>query len=86
MKTNPKHIELTERLADLLLKEYEKRLIDGTISDTGMANLQRLLRENGWVIEDEALESVRNKLTATVDPSRFEIDEDEDDAVIAKIG
>lgn len=86
MKTNPNHVELTERLADLLLKEYEKRLIEGTISDTGMANLQRLLKENGWVIEDEALQSVRSKLTATIDPKKFQTDDDEDDAVIAKIG
>lgn len=86
MKTNPKHVELTERLADLLLQEYEKRLIEGTISDTGMANLQRLLKENGWVIEDEALNSVRSKLTADIDPKRFQTDDDEDDAVIAKIG
>ena len=86
MKTNPEHIQLTEELATMLLLEYKKRLQDGTISDTGMANLQRLLRENGWVIEDEALNSVRSKLTATVDPKRFDTDDDEDAAVIAKIG
>jgi hypothetical protein len=85
MKTNPKHVQMTEKLADLLLKEYEKRLESGTISDTGMANLQRLLRENGWVIEDEALASVKAKLTANVDPTRFQTDDDEDEAVIAKI-
>lgn len=86
MQSNPKHVELTARLADLLLEEYEKRLIDHTISDTGMANLQRLLKDNGWVIEDEALNSVRSKLTADIDPKRFDTDDDEDDAVIAKIG
>ena len=86
MKANPEHVQLTEKLADLLLKEYERRLENGTISDTGMANLQRLLKENGWVIEDEALQSVRAKLTTVVDPKRFSRDDDEDDSVIAKIG
>ncbi len=86
MQSNPKHVELTARLATLLLEEYEKRLLEGTITDTGMANLQRLLKDNGWVIEDEALHSVRSKLTADIDPKRFATDDDEDDAVIAKIG
>jgi hypothetical protein len=82
MKSKPEHVELTARLADLLLKEYEKRLIDGSISDTGMANLQRLLKDNGWVIEDEALNSIREKLTKTIDPSQFD---DDDEAVVGKI-
>lgn len=83
MKNNPDHVKLTERLADLLLAEYERRILDHSISDTGMANLQRLLKDNGWIIADEALESVRSKLTGTVDAKRFS--REVDDAVVGKI-
>lgn len=78
---NEAHLALTEHLADLLLKEYVRRLEDQTISDTGMANVQRLLTGLGWVIEDEALNSVRSKLTDYVDPKQFSMD----DAVVGRI-
>lgn len=74
------HIEIANRLQTLLLKEYEKRLNEGTISDTGMANLQKLLMANGWVFDETQLpQDLRDKLTKRVKPE--EITEDDPDVI-----
>lgn len=85
MRTNPEHVEKLDRIADRLLDTILARLENGTLSDSGLATVQRMLKENGWVIEDTALDAVRSKLTSTVDPKRFDTDDDDDDAVIARI-
>ncbi len=84
--SDKERVVLTRELQDDLLLEYKKRLKDGSISDSGMANLQRLLQGWGWVVEDEALNDLRSKLTAQVDPSQFS-DEDMEDytKVVGKI-
>lgn len=61
---NKEHIEIAERCQLALLRLYETKLNDGTISDTGMGNLQRLLYNNGWSLDPSALsEDLRGKLT-----------------------
>lgn len=67
-------IELGQKLQSLLLRRYHARLKDGTISDTGMAALQRLLASNGWTLDPAALpEDLRKMLTSEVS---FEDDDD----------
>lgn len=66
--------EIAERLQLALLKLYEAKITDGSITDTGMGNLQRLLSHNGWSLDPAALpESLRGKLLSKDIP----IDEDE---------
>lgn len=66
--------EIAERLQLALLKLYEKKLADETITDTGMGNLQRLLSHNGWTLDPAALpEGLKGKLLSKDIP----IDEDE---------
>lgn len=73
-------IAVMEKLQDLLLKEYLKRLEAGTISDTGMANLQKLLMNNGWSLDETQLpQSLREKLTKVVDPK--DLREDDPDVI-----
>lgn len=57
--------EIAERLQLKLLQLYEAKLDDGSITDTGMGNLQRLLSHNGWTLDPAALpEKLRGKLLA----------------------
>lgn len=85
MKSNPKHVEKLEVIADRLLDLILQRIEKGELTDGGIASVQRLLKENGWVIEDDKMDAVRSKLTATINPKDLEIDDD-DDGVIARIG
>jgi hypothetical protein len=60
-----KQTEIAERLQLKLLELYEAKLDDGSITDTGMGNLQRLLSHNGWTLDPAALpEKLRGKLLA----------------------
>ena len=73
-------LAIAQRLQDLLLAEYEKRLTEGTITDTGMANLQRLLQTNGWSLDETTLpQHLKDKLTKRVDPTT--ITEDDPDVI-----
>ncbi len=66
--------DIADRLQLKLLKLYEAKLDDGSITDTGMGNLQRLLSHNGWSLDPSALsEELRGKLLGSDIP----IDEDE---------
>jgi hypothetical protein len=57
--------EIAERLQLALLRLYEAKINDGSISDTGMGNLQRLLTHNGWTLDPAALpEKLRGRLLA----------------------
>lgn len=63
-RANQEHIEIAERCQLALLKLYEEKLNDKTISDTGMGNLQRLLINSGWCLDPAQLsEDLRGKLT-----------------------
>lgn len=63
MAANKDQIEIAERCQMKLLKLYEKKLDDETISDTGLGNLQRLLANSGWTLDPSALpESLRGRL------------------------
>jgi hypothetical protein len=63
-RANPEHIAIMERCQLALLRLYEAKLADGSISDTGMGNLQRLLMQSGWCLDPSQLsEDLRGKLT-----------------------
>lgn len=70
-------IALAEELQGMLLKEYKRRLETRTISGTGMASLQKLLKDNGWNLDPAHLkQELRDLLTTEVDPD--ELDDDDD--------
>lgn len=73
-EANKAQTEIAERLQLKLLELYEAKLNDGSITDTGMGNLQRLLSHNGWTLDPAALpEGLKGKLLSKDIP----IDEDE---------
>jgi hypothetical protein len=62
-EANKEQTEIAERLQLKLLQLYEAKLNDGSITDTGMGNLQRLLSHNGWSLDPAALpEGLKGKL------------------------
>jgi hypothetical protein len=68
-------LELAEQLQAMLLRTYHTRLKAGTISDTGLAALQRLLQQNGWSLDPAQLpKGLRDMITSKVDPT--ELDDD----------
>lgn len=72
------HIELAARLQDKLLQYYEKKLDANLLTDTGAANLQRLLMVNGWSLDPNKLsDNLKGKLTQSLDSMNLS-DEDED--------
>lgn len=74
--------EIRERLEEKLLEQYEARLLDGTISDTGMANLQRLLLASGFTLDEKQISTGLKSRLLSKDPAGF----DEDPSVVARIG
>lgn len=73
-------IALAEKLQGLLLNEYVRRLEAGSISDTGMGNLQKLLLENGWSLDPQKLpQGLRDKLTSNMNPT--ELTDDDPDVI-----
>lgn len=73
-----RQVDLAERLQDLLLREYEARLSSGDISDTGMANLQKLLMHNGWSIDPSKLpQGLAGVLTTAVDLELLDADDED---------
>lgn len=79
-----KQIELAERLQDGLLLYFEKKLDEGSLTDTGAATLARLLSSNGWSLDPTRLpQGVADKLTRRIDPSQF--DEGDDLAIAGAI-
>lgn len=82
MDDRQKHqIDMAEKLQDMLLEAYARRLDAGTLSDTGLGQLQKLLMQNGWSLDRNLLpESLKSKLTSEVDPEELE---DNDPDVIA---
>jgi hypothetical protein len=73
-EANKEQTAIAERLQLKLLQLYEAKLNDGSITDTGMGNLQRLLSHNGWTLDPAALpEGLKGKLLSKDIP----IDEDE---------
>ena len=72
-----KQIELTKKLQAGLLRTYLRRLEAGTISDTGLANLQRLLKENGWSLDPKQMPvDLKDMLTTHVSPEDLDDDDD----------
>lgn len=60
-------LDLSAKLQALLLKRYLSRLQNGTITDTGMAALQRLLMANGWQLDPAKVpEGLKDMLTSNV--------------------
>jgi len=75
-------ISITVRLQTALLRSYEKRLQKGTLSDTGLAALTRLLQQNGWALDPKQVpQGLKDKMTTQIDPKEF----DEDDGVVGRI-
>lgn len=76
-----RQIERSQMLQDLLLQRYLSKLEDGSLSDTGMGHLQKLLIESGWSLDPAKLpQELEGHLTSGLDPD--ESDGDEDDGVI----
>lgn len=74
--TKNEQLDLAERLQAMLLRSYLKRLQEGSLSDTGMASLQRLLSQNGWSLDPAQLpQELRHMLTSEVSPE--ELDEED---------
>ena len=68
-------IALAARLQSATLRTFLRRLENGTISDTGLSTLVRLLASNGWALDPKEMpEGLREKLTSLVDPK--ELDDD----------
>lgn len=64
-------VEIAKRLQMLWLQHMEKMFTSDppTITSTDMATLARVLRENGWTLDESKLpEKLRNKLTSLVKP------------------
>lgn len=63
----PEQVAKAQKLQTLLLLTYERRLERGTLSDTGLAALQRLLDANGWSLDPARIpQSLKDKLTSKV--------------------
>lgn len=82
MNTNPndrlqRQNLMAERLQDLLLKEYERRLKDGELSDTGLGQLQKLLMQAGaWNFDPNRIpQSLKDTLTSHINPEDLEDDD-----------
>lgn len=69
---NAVQLEIMQRLQTKLLKQFEAKLDNGELSDTGMATLARMLSGMGWSIEDEIANGLKSKLTKDVDPNTFD--------------
>jgi hypothetical protein len=70
-------VEIAERLQLALLKDFERQLLDGTISSTDRATLARLLTQNGWSLDPSRLpKGLKDQLTSRIDPE--DLDEDDD--------
>jgi hypothetical protein len=81
---NPEHLKILERMQTALLQQYEARLNAGVLSDTGMKDLAKFLRDAGWNLDPSKVSpTLRDKLTQNVDPSVLD---DMDDDVIGQIG
>lgn len=71
-------IDLSQQLQDMLLRAYKDRLEAGTISDTGLGQLQKLLMSNGWSLDPAQIKrELGEQLTSRVDPEELD-DEDPD--------
>lgn len=71
------------RLQTAALRLYELRLKNGTLSDTGLSALQRLLQQNGWSLDPKKVpQGLKDKMTTKIDPKEF----DEEDGVVGNIG
>ncbi len=71
----PDQISMTEKLQAGLLRTYLRRIQNGTISDTGLANVQRLLQANGWSLDPKQLpQDLKDLLTTAVDPNELDAD------------
>lgn len=76
-------LEIAERLQLLWLRRMERLLESGMITSTDMATLARLLMQNGWSLDPNALpQGLRDKITT---PVSFE-DDDDEDFIAGRIG
>ena len=71
--TLEEQVETSKDLQTLLLLTYVRRLKAGTLSDTGLAALQRLLHANGWSLDPAQLpKELSDMLTSKVDPAELD--------------
>lgn len=76
--------EIFERLQLAVLKEFERKLKDETLSGTDLSTLVRLMEHNGWTFDlARAPQGLKDRLTNRVDPKKFS---DDDADVVGKIG
>jgi hypothetical protein len=70
-------IDLAAQLQALTLRSFYVRLVAGTLSDTGLATMIRLLMANGWSLDPASVkQNLEEMLTTKVDPK--ELDEEID--------
>lgn len=73
-------VEQAARLQQLLLDYYEQSLVNGSITSTDVANLQRLLITSGWTVDERMIpKDLKARLTKQYDPK------DLDDDVVGRI-
>ena len=66
-------VALAEKLQAAVLRTFERRLKNGTLSDSGIATLVRLLMQNGWTIDPSQLsKGLRSVLTENVSPDELD--------------
>lgn len=71
--THEEQVNLATKLQTLLLRTYEIRLEAGSLSDTGLSSLQRLLAANGWSLDPARLpKGLADLLTSQVDPKELD--------------
>jgi predicted transcriptional regulator len=66
-------IETADLLQAGLLQTYLRRLKNGTLSDTGLAALQRLLQANGWTLDPATMKkALKDNLLDNISPDEIE--------------
>jgi hypothetical protein len=81
---DPEHLQILKRMQTKILKEYERRLDEGVISDTGLKDLAKMVRDAGWNLDPSKVpQTLKDKLTQNIDPSALD---DMDDDVVGAIG
>lgn len=77
-------LDIVEKLKLGVLKEFQRKLEDKSLSGTDLSTLVRLLEHNGWVLDPSRIpQGLKDKLLSTIDPKKFS--KDDADAVIGRI-
>ena len=71
-----RQIALSEELQDGLLKHFQARLDDGTITAAETAVLAKILLNSGWRLDaDQLPQPLRDKLMDSINPAKLAFDD-----------